>query len=214
MFFYHLISFGGAITNLISIISLGKMKVKNHMYKFMVASSMTNFVYLILCGFIFVSRCGSLCSTNKNSLDVILYQLVIWIYVTSCLALMISLNEIVMCLQRYSYITNMTHFKFEKFTLTFTIFILISFLVYMPRLFFYSIVQNNQSYSLLTTSFKSTKLGVALNITASVIRGPVVITINICLSILTDLKFVQMIKRKRLLTKSKNLGLVVDGKSL
>ena len=84
----------------------------------------------------------------------------------------------------------------------------------MPRLFFYNIVQNNQSYSLLTTSFKSTKLGVALNITASVIRGPVVITVNICLSILTDLKFVQMIKRKRLLTKSKNLGLVVDGKSL
>ena len=104
----------------------------------------------------------------------------------------------------------MENFRFENFTVTFTIFTIVVLLVYMPRLFFYNIVQLNGNYLLVNTSFKSTRLGVALNIIASVIRGPIVISINFLISILTDFKFVQVIKRKKQLTK--NLISVVEGK--
>ena len=107
----------------------------------------------------------------------------------------------------------MNYFRFENFTLTFTIFSIFTLFIYLPRLFFYKIVQDYEyRYSLANTSFKSTKIGIALNILPSVIRGPLVILINFIISVLTDFKFVQVIKRKKLMTK--NLFFVVEGKIL
>ena len=191
----------GTISNFISIISLTKMKVKNHMYKFMVASSATHFFYLIMCGFIFVLRCKSLCHIDSTSYGVIFYHLVIWKYLTSCLGLLISLNEIVMCLQRYSVIRNMEYFKFEKFAFTFTIFTLVSFLVYMPRLFLFKISAFDGQYFLENTRFKTTVFGIFLNVTGSVIRGPILLVIIFVINFLTGLKFTEVIKKKSTLKK-------------
>ena len=189
------------ITNLVSIISLSKMRVKNYMYPFMVCNSAANLVYMLLCGFVFVLRCGRLCPTNKNSFAVIFYQLAIWYYLTSCLALFINLNEIVMCLQRYSYISNLDYFRFENFKVTCSIFILVSFLNYAPRFFFNYIKKVDNLYFFTATEFKSSTVGIALNIASSLIRGPVVIVIIITINILTDLKFAEMINKKKLLTE-------------
>ena len=192
--------FGTAI-NLTSIISLTKMEVKNRMYKFMLANSATNCLYTFLCSFVFVLRCGYLCSTDKNSFAVVFYDMFFWEYLTSCLGLLISLNEIVMCLQRYSYIANLESFRFENFEVTFAIFVLASLLNYMSRLFSMKIIRVDNMYQLVNTSFRATTFGMTLEICASVVRGPLVLVIVVIINILTALKFVEMIKKKRSLKK-------------
>jgi hypothetical protein len=199
-FLIPMICFFGTLTNLISMISLAKMRTKNHMFKFMLSSSATSAIYNFLCGFIFLLRCGTMCNTNTARLELILYSFAIWDYLTSSLAILISSIEIIMCIQRYSVIANWEKFQFKRFNLIFPILISMSLLIYLPRIFFKTINEKagkNNEFELVNTSFKTSTLGIVLDILMSVIRGPVCLIIIIIINIFTGIKFVKLIKKKK-----------------
>ncbi len=199
-FLIPMICFFGTLTNLISIICLAKMQTKNHMFKFMLSSSATSVLYNFLCGFIFLLRCGTICNTNTARLELILYSFAIWDYLTSSLAILISSIEIIMCIQRYAVIANWEKFQFKRFNLIFPILILMSLLIYLPRIFYKTInekVGKNNEFELVNTSFKTSTLGLVLDILMSVIRGPVCLIIIIIINIFTGIKFVKLIKKKK-----------------
>ena len=194
------IGFFGTLTNLASIFTLIRMGSKNHMYKYMLTNAISNCVYMLLCAFIFFLRCGTMCTTDLSSLGIILYNFLIWDYATSALAILISLVEIIMCIQRYGVISNWNKYKFERFNLIFPVLVMFSLVVYLPRLFFRQIDKvvdgDAISYELVNTRFKSTIFGIVLNIMQSVVRGPVLLVIIIIINILTGLKYAELIRKK------------------
>jgi hypothetical protein len=169
----------------------------------MLANSCTNCLYTLLCGFIFVTKCGSLCDFSKVSPFVVYYDYLIK-YFTSSLAILVSLIEIVMCLQRYSVISQSKRLKFKKFIYIFPLLVLVSLATYLPRLFLYGVVKDsNNNYELIKTNFSRAFMGIFLEITMSVIRGPILIICIMVINILTALKFIKLIKLKRRLTEKK-----------
>ena len=169
----------------------------------MLANSCTNCLYTLLCGLIFMTKCGSLCSFSKVSPFVVYYDYLIK-YFTSSLAILISLIEIVMCLQRYSVISHSKRFKFKKFIYVFPLLVLVSLTTYLPRLFLYGVVKDsNNNYELIKTNFSRALMGIFLEITMSVIRGPILIICIMVVNVLTALKFIKLIKLKRRLTEKK-----------
>jgi len=206
-FLIPFICFFGTITNTISVVCLIKIpnNVQNgSMFKFMLSNSAINAVYEFLCGFIFLLRCGSLCNTNISHLELIIYNFVIWDYLTSSMAILVNFNEIIMCIQRYSVIVNWKRFQFKRFNIIFSVLIFLSLIVYLPRLFFRTINKKgsfNGEYQLVNTEFKSNTIGFLLDILVSVIRGPVCLIIIITINILTGIKFVKLIKKKKALKR-------------
>jgi len=164
----------------------------------MLANSCTNCLYCFLCGFMFLTRCGSLCSISLPSLMAAFYDYLIVGYVTSSLAILISLIEIIMCLQRFSVISHSEWFKFKKFFYVFPFLVLVSLITYLPRLFTFGVTKDlNDDYELIQTSFGRSFMGIFLEISMSVIRGPILVICIMTINVLTALKFVKLIKIKR-----------------
>jgi hypothetical protein len=178
----------------------------------MLANSCTNCLYSFLCGFIFLLNCGSLCTISQTAPFIVYYDYLIWEYFTSSLAILISLIELVMCLQRYSVISHLERFKFKKFFNVFPILVVFSLLTYMPRLFLYGVVKDlNDDYELIETSLSKSFLGIFLDITMSAIRGPLLVICIMIINVLTAFKFASLIKKKRKLrVKHTKTGIIIN----
>ena len=200
----------GTITNLISVLTLARLKKKNHVYKFMLASSFANFLYMFLCGFIFLLKCNRLCSINQNTLAIVLYSYLIWDYFTSSLAILISLIEIVMCLQRFSIISNSKRFKFENFRVIFPIIVVFSLLNYLPRLFFKEINALSDGYALVNTKLSKQMFGIILDLLMSAVRGPILLCLIFIINVLTAIQFASLMKKKKKLNeRNKQKGKII-----
>ena len=179
----------------------------------MLANSCTNCLYSFLCGFIFMLKCGSLCNISQTAPFVVYYDYLIWEYFTSSLAILISLIELVMCLQRYSVISHLERFKFKNFFNVFPILVVFSLLTYSPRLFVYGVVKdlNGDDYELIETSLSKSFLGIFLEITMSAIRGPLLAICIMIINVLTAFKFASLIKNKRKLrVKHSKSGIIIN----
>ena len=202
IFIIPFLCFFGTITNFISVISLIRLGDKNHIYKFMLAGSSTNCLYMFLCGFIFLPNCDRICSIDQNSLIVNIYSLLIIDYFTSSLAILISFIEVAMCLQRYSIITNSKRFKFKKFNLNFPAIVLLSFVVYLPRLFLKEIITSpNGRYASVETALAKTQFGLVLNSLMSIVRGPLFLLVILVINVLTAIECAKLMKKKTKLKK-------------
>ena len=201
-FLIPFLCFFGTLANIISIVCLRKIQANGHMFKFMMSNSAINAGYMFLCGFIFLLRCGSLCKTNTSKLELIIYNFIIWDYLTSSMAILINFNEMIMCIQRYSLIRNWKRFQFKRFNLIFPFLIIMSIIVYLPRLFFRAIRKkenDNNEFELIDTSFKTSTFGIVLDILVSIIRGPICLLIILTINIFTGIEFAKLIKKKKML---------------
>ena len=123
------------------------------------------------------------------------------------MAILINFNEMIMCIQRYSLIRNWKRFQFERFNLIFPFLILMSIIVYLPRLFFREIHKkenDNNEFELINTSFKTSTFGIFLDILVSIIRGPICLLIILTINIFTCIEFVKLIKKKKTLKLGKS----------
>ena len=125
----------GAITNLLSTISLIKIKSKEIIHKYMLANSVIKMLYTFMCAFICLVRCGRMCPVASTSFVIVLYKYLIYDYVTSCMAVFNILIEIVLSLQRCSIVSNWKRFRFERFNVVILMLTGVSFLPYIPCLF-------------------------------------------------------------------------------
>lgn len=114
-FIVPVICFIGAFLNMICVRAFLRLKMKSGIFKWMLANSVTNVIYLIQCGFIFLYKCGEFCTFSDSYLSV-LYQYLSFSYFTSVLALFSILIELTICLQRYLTISNVKVVVFTKST--------------------------------------------------------------------------------------------------
>ena len=187
----------GVISNTICIILLIKANLQDHMHKYMLASSVINVVYTFMCGFIFLIKCGSMCPMSKTSIVVVLYEYLIWDYVTSCLAVLNILLEIIMCLQRCSIVSNWSYFKFERFYVVFLVVILISLVPYIPYLFLREIISDaNYEYKIVDTKMGLSNAGDMLKLFVACLRGLVPLLIFVIINVFTAIKFIKLLHNK------------------
>ena len=144
----------GTVTNLINIIVFLNPKLKNFQFKYLLSSSVCDIFYLGLLSFQLVVMCNE-CEISKTYLTQ-LYAIIVDFYLTSGLALAFILIEIWISLQRYLMLKNKVCFLNRiAWPWIVTILALVSFLLYLPILFRYSIIEqenfNNQTHQYKTT---------------------------------------------------------------
>ena len=93
------------LTNLVNVYVFTKMRHFNVIYKFLLCKSVSNTLYLCICMFIFVAKCGRFCSMDTTYLAKV-YELYLFLYGSSVLGLSDLLIEIVILLQRIFILIN------------------------------------------------------------------------------------------------------------
>jgi len=196
----------GVCTNGICIYVFFKLKLKNILFKYMFIESVNNFIYLLFCSFIFTFGCYEICSMSSH-LATRIYQLYIYGYFTSVLALTNGFLEVLISSNRYFTLKNKP--LSNKIPVVYQVLILfaLSSIVYAPNLFDRQIVQSTNvtySYVLSASQFGLTKASVAFVIIGSVIRGPIILSMLITLNILSIYEFRKVLRRKESLFRKTN----------
>jgi hypothetical protein len=200
----------GCLTNCTNILVLINPKMKDISFKYILAKSLADFFYLLLCTYIFVEYCSdySLYTVYFTQW----YIIYIDIYLTSCLAVFIILTDISVSFIRYTILKNkpflqsISPFKVIGFLL------ITSLIYYFPVLFFSSIqstqqINNttntdyNNEYYVINTQVGSSLYGKITPIILSVIR------IILSMFVLTGLNIMNAYEfRKRYSNRVKQKG--------
>jgi hypothetical protein len=191
----------GMITNLLSIYIFIKLKVADPTFKLMLINSSFNLAYLFMCSFSFIFRCTFLCSFSASYVTK-LYQLYIFLYLTSSFAIMVSFVELLNTVQRYFTMRNMLFFKRFPIWLAVLIIFVFCILIYVPVLLDYEIGRKNSiAYVIQKTNFSSTIGSQILSISTSVLRGPIVLVLISISNVLTIIEFKKIMSKKKLMIK-------------
>jgi hypothetical protein len=153
-FFLPSVCLFGSMTNFLSILVFVSLKCKEKLYQLFLISSVNNLLYLTLCGFVFLFKCQHLCSFSGSFFSGI-YEIYVYFYLTSAMALFNSFIEILISLERYLIISKCTlrAKKSARFQATFKILLGVLFLVslgfYVPIIVSKSILRNPSSKPLV-----------------------------------------------------------------
>ena len=143
----------GCITNLLSIIVLLNSKMKNISYKYILATNLSDLLYLSLNSYTIIIRCND-CPLHFTYFTQ-WYDIYIVNYFQNCLAIFSIFITIYLSLLRYFKFKNKMKFlKLIHYYLVIGILFLISLVYYFPFLFFNDIIQihHNSSSSNNNTS--------------------------------------------------------------
>ena len=202
------ISFFGMITNIMTIIVFSHAEFNDLIYKYLYVNAFSNFVYLLICFFLFAPRCGQLCDFSTTRITQY-YYFIFYTYLKGIPAILSINIQITVSLYKYVQITNKTFFKFKYFKLTIVILILFSAVFYLPILLTKSLkvvikpTSNNltiTTYSMIANDFGNSMIGKLLIIIVSVIRGFVSLIILTIINVLTKFEFSKFLKRKKQIT--------------
>ena len=109
-------------------------EMKDFSFKYMLASSFADFLYLGLSTFSFIGLCND-CALHNNFLTQV-YQIWIGDYLTSCLAIFSIFVEITLSVNRYLILKNRKNIKKINHVLVIFFLFLLSLGYYLPILFF------------------------------------------------------------------------------
>jgi hypothetical protein len=137
------ICFCSLFTNLINANVLVKVKRMDKIYHYMYIKTIINSIYLAICSFVFLFKCGQFCDFKTNYV-IKMYELYMYMYYSSCLAMLELLIEITISLNRYVTISNNKCFRFINGNVMIVSFFLISFSFYLPILFLYKVDRVNK----------------------------------------------------------------------
>jgi len=192
----------GMVTNGICIYIFLRLKLKEDLFKYMLASSCLCFLYLFMCFFSFSFRCSSLCAISSTYVTR-LYHYYIFLYATSIFAISKAFIELVICLERYFAMKNLLLSRKISYKLVLLIIFVFSTFIYTTSLLDNQILavpsSNNSSevsYIVTRSTMGQTKELKALVITTSCIRGPVILFALFLLDILSTIEFRRISKRK------------------
>jgi hypothetical protein len=188
----------GMITNSICIFIFVKLKLKNSLFKFMLITSSYNFLYLFLCSFSFSFRCAPFCSFDSLWITRI-YQVYIFLYFTSVLAISNSIFELIIYIERYLTMKNINIDKKLQIKWAIPAVTVLSLIFYLPVLFAYTIEKDSvkeSAYNFVKTEFSKTTQSRALIIFISTVRGPIILVLIFVLNVLTIIEFKRIVYRK------------------
>lgn len=207
----------GMVTNLINISVFVHPRLKEDSYKFMLASSTSNFFYVtfFILGYV-VLMCD--CALN-SSFFTALFSIAIIDYFTSCLAIFRIFIEITLTIKTYCILSNNTIFNLVKYQFIMIALVIVSLIYYSPICFYSYIDQGVNcdglvTYGAVATSFGSSKT--ADNLVIALQSGRIILA-NVVLSffnILTANKFRERyLKRKILSTTNSEVPVSVANMS-
>ena len=127
----------------------------------MLCKSAVNAAYLLICFFIFLVKCGKFCSFNNKSYKIKLYELYLFNYVASALALVDLLMEIVIIFQRLFVILNKSFIEKRNVFNFLVPIVILAFVVYSPYCYFLRI--ESVAYSQHPTHLQLYNLSTRLN---------------------------------------------------
>ena len=133
-------------TNTLNIIVFSKTsrKSSNIIYKYMLANSIFDQIYLFCVSFIFIVRCGQFCQI-KDTFFAKVYVHYVYMYVANSVALFSLFLEIVIVLQRFSMLNNRDFLSSVNKTFSFTALFIFCFIYHIPQLSTFEIRQTNQT---------------------------------------------------------------------
>ena len=200
----------GVFLNLICIIIFLNPKLKDSTYRFMLANSVAEFCYTIICAFDIYLYCGRACEKNMATFEAQIYYIWFSEYFSSCMAVYCILIEIYISTKRYLLIVNKR--ILERFSNGLVIFVLgiISILYYVPILFIYKIEsyeesENNQTktfYTTVSNEFGQTDAGRIIPTILSTVRAILVVVVLLIINIISSIAFKRHMKKKAMLSGS------------
>jgi hypothetical protein len=197
-FILPLICFLSLIANLINICVLSKLRRhKNNTYNCLFLKSIINSIYLFLCFFVFLFRCGQFCSKMKNFQIVKFYQLYVFNYLTSCLGLYDLLIELIITVTRFLNLMRNNQLKRNSSNLILLGAFFISIIFYIPNIFCFKIIEDSETkngYKIIFASANSLNLIEYIDMIGISIRGLLIIFLIVFINLLSFLKFNQNIK--------------------
>lgn len=194
----------GTLFNLICILVFIHPKLKDSTYRFMLANSVAEFCYTLICAFIMYMYCGPMCSQNTTSLAAQIYFVWFIEYFTSCLAIYCILIEIYISIKRYLLIINKRILERLSNGLVILVLGVISLIYYAPILFIYKIesyqvVVNNQTqtyYTTMSSYFGQTEIGKLIPTILSSVRAILVTIVLLIINIVSSLAFKRHMEKK------------------
>ena len=186
----------GFITNFINIIVLINPKMKDISFKYILATSISDLIYLILESYSFFVLCSDCILHNIYFTQ--FYDLIIFHYIIPCLAVFCILTDITLSLIRYSILRNKEYLQNRNFYLVIGFLLIVSFLFYSPVLFFKKIIpinhQNqtaiaNDEYTIVSTSLGFTLYAKVTPIVLQTIRGTLAMIVLTGINILNVIEF-------------------------
>lgn len=134
----------GVITNGLNIAVFMNAKMKDPTFKYMLAISISNFLYTGLLSYGYIVYCED-CSLNR-SYGTQVFKIIINNYLSSSLAIFSNLVEIYLSIQRYFILTNKNNLQSISYNLVIIIIFIVSSLYYINVLFCYDIIAYEYVY--------------------------------------------------------------------
>lgn len=154
----------GVLTNGLNILVLKRTNTKDTLFKYMLASSIIDLVYLLLATYSFIEFCSDIQCLFKTCYWSQIYIIYIADYLTSCLALFRIFLEIFISIERYLIVLNKKYLANLPYYLVILFLFIVSLLFYLPLLFFKEITTNSNismNYSMQFAIIKN-DLGLSL----------------------------------------------------
>jgi hypothetical protein len=217
LYFYSILWIG-ILSHIINIVVLISPVLKDINYKFMLANSVNNTFYLLLCGIYDFFLCPKGCERTEKPIHVLIYRMVIRDYILSCMAIFNLLIQIFLSLQRIFLVLNKNLLQNISVIKSILILASISLIFYSPILTIQRIelshpnatLNKNTSvlYSIVQTEFGGSAFGLQVRTIVSSLR------IILATVILTITNFINFITFKRYFDKRKKLIKVNQSKRL
>jgi hypothetical protein len=151
--FLPVICIFGFVTNLMNIAVLVNPKMKDISFKYLLAISISDLLYLLLLSYSFIVQCTDCILHNTYFTQ--FYDLIIFHYIAASLAIFCIFTEIFLSLIRYSVLKNNTYLQSFKYYLVLGFLLIMSFIYYLPLLFFKNIspIKMNNVTEIVTLDF-------------------------------------------------------------
>lgn len=194
---YGIVALIGSLSQIINILVLLSPDLKDSSYKFMLANSVNNACYLLLCAIYPFFVCQSVCEIENQALFTLIYLIAIDEYLTSCMAVFNLLIQIFLSIQRIFLVTNNRFFQNISVIKSVSILAFVSLLFYSPIFTIQNIelsqanttVNHSESrlYSIVKTDFGSTTFGQHVRTIVSSLR---IFLATVLLTIVNTINFI------------------------
>lgn len=199
----------GVVTNGLNIAVFLNSRMKDPTFKYMLAISISNFLYTGLLSYGYVVYCDE-CTLNK-SYGTQVFKIIVNNYISSSLAVFSNLVEIYLSMQRYFILTNKNNLQTISYKLVLFILFIVAALYYVNVLFCYDIIKYEYVYedqvlfthhSTALSNYSRSDFGKAITLTFVTMR--IVLSTVVLPSInVVNLYLFRKIFKKKLETKLK-----------
>ena len=196
----------GLLTNSINALVFSqRKKLKNSIYRYFIWHSIADLVYLSLCFVRFILHLERF-KYLQASFYFLLYEFVVYVYFTSCLAILMILIELLIAAKRLLIVTNINLTFKLKFRTIVVVFSVLSCLAFTPLLLAFRLTcQDVDCVKWTVVSINSSHSQALRNayFSASIFRGFVAPFLLLAINIALSVKFRKLCQKKNYLTSTK-----------